>query len=184
MTDYSAYAAIGHNSAIATKNEVVELAQKQLALEKKIAQLEEELKETKAELRVVSEDQIPEKMDELGQEEFTTSDGIKIKIKEVVEAYISEERREAANTWLDENNYGNLLKSEVIASYGKDELEKAKALVAELEKEGRAAVFKRSVHNATLRAFVREHMAAGKDIPIDLFGINRSRQAKITLRKL
>lgn len=181
--DYTAYAGMGHNSAAALKNEIVELAQAQLAAERKVEKCEAELKKAEEELRVISEEQLPEKMDELGIPKFTTPDGIEIKTEDVINANISEERRDKANQWLDEKGYGNLLKTEVTSSFGREEIKIAKALEAELKKRGLTTAFKRSVHHQTLLAFIREHLAAGKDIPQDLFGIHRFRRSKVKIKK-
>jgi hypothetical protein len=181
--DYSAYTGIGHNSAASLKGEIVELAHKQLAQERVVERLEEDLKTAKEDLRQIVEHELPEKMSELGIPKFETEDGLKIEVKEVVNASISEERRESANKWLDDNGYGGLLKSEVIASFGRDEIEEAKELVENLTEQGYTSVFKRAVHPQTLKAFVREHLSKGKDIPFDVFGVNRFMQSKITIKK-
>jgi len=183
MDDYSAYIGIGHNSAIALKNEVVELAQEQLKLEQKVERLEEELKSVKEELRVLATEKLPEKMEELGITEFTTPDKMKIKLKEGVDSYVSEERREQANEWLEKNGHGGLIKTEVIVSFGKNEVELAHKLAKELQAQHRNATFKRSVHPMTLKAFVREQVAEGKDIPIETFGIRQIKESIITLKK-
>lgn len=181
-TDYSAYANIGHNSAQSLKAEIVELAQEQLKAERKIEKIEEDLKAAKEDLRIISEDKLPEAMDNLGIPEFTTADGIKIQIKETVRASISIERRPQATQWLEDNNYGGLLKTEVVTAFGRDELEAARKLETILRNQGMLTNLERTVHSSTLASFVREQLANGKDIPLDLFGVLRTRASKIKVK--
>ena len=45
--------------------------------------------------------------------------------------------------------------------------------------QNRAANLERKVEPMTLQAFIKEHLAAGKDIPLDIFGVYRQRIAKV-----
>ena len=64
-------------------------ANQQLELERKVADLEKELKEAKAELRLVSETLLPEAMLEAGFLELGLADGSFITITEFINAHIS-----------------------------------------------------------------------------------------------
>jgi hypothetical protein len=175
--DYSAFMG-GHNSQAAIE-EITLLAQRQLGLELKVEQVEEQLKAAKNELREISEKILPEKMDQLGLPEFRTKDGIFVKIKEEIKASVSVERRNPVNDWLDKNGFGGLIKSEVVTAFGRDEIEEAKKLVDKLKAEGKISELERTVNFQTLQFFVREQLAKGADLPLDLFGVQRMRISKI-----
>lgn len=180
--DYSGYLEVGHNSAHAAMDDIINLAQAQLKAEQLVEKLEEDLASAKENLCDISENQLPEKMEQLGLPSFTTNDGITIKIKEEIRANISEERKPPAHDWLEKNGYGALIKSEVVTPFGRDEIQQANELVTTLQKQGRLANLKRGVNFQTLQAFVREQLAKGKDIPIDLFGVNRKHISKVSIK--
>ena len=181
MTGYEAFIAPqGHNGG---ELEIIkELALRQKNLEDQVDELDEKLKAAKKELREVSEDLLPEKMSEVGLENFSYQ-GILVTIKDDLEVYVSEERRESANKWLEDNSLGAIIKSEVIAAFGREELSKAHQLVETLLKDNRPAALKRSVHASTLKATIREELKTGKDIPLDLFGVRQFKVSKIKIKR-
>lgn len=184
MDDYSAYIDKGnlHNRPIEMQN-IIDLAQQQIKTERNIVRIEEELKHAKAHLAQISEIDLPAQMEDLGLPEFKLPDGVKIQVSEKIRASVSIERRPAATQWLEEHNAGGLLKTEVVVPFGRGEIEEAKELVKKLMENNRLANLERTVHPQTLNAYVREQLAEGKDIPVDLFGISRQRVSKITLPK-
>ena len=58
----------------------------------------------------------------------------------------------------------------MVAAFGKGESEQALQLCAELQAKGVAAQFEQTVAPQTLKAFLREQLAAGTDLPLELFG--------------
>lgn len=173
--DYSQYIGVGHNNS----PEITLLAETQLKLQEKVEKLEEDLKKAKENLREYSEKLLPEKMEELGFTEFTTSSGISVQVKEVIRASLSVENRPKGHRWLEENGFGGIIKSTVIVPYNRDEIQQANALVEELKLRQRLAGLERKVEPMTLVAFIKEQLAQGKDIPLDIFGVLRQRVAKI-----
>lgn len=157
------------------------LAIQQKDCEVKVAQCEQELAAAKEELRQVSEVQLPELLDELGMEEFTTKEGLKIKVKEVIRASMgrSDEEKERALNWLDENGFGAIIKRTVEVPFNRGADNEAKQLRDELRKDGLRASFSRKVEPSTLRAFIVEKLTDGEEIPLDIFKVFRDRKTQV-----
>ena len=138
------------------------------------------LKDLKEQARLVSEEMIPAAMDEVGMEEFTLSSGDTISVENIVTATISEPNRATAFAWLRKHKHGSIIKREIKLNFGMGEDKQAKALLALLKKSKlRPTSDKETVHPSTLKAFVKEQLAEGKDIPMDVFGVYEVRRASV-----
>lgn len=149
------------------------LAQAQYDAAVKVAELEDQLKDAKKELAKVSEVDLPEAMKECGVKDFTTTTGLKITLKDDLNVGITEAKREEAYSWLRDNGFDGLIKSDLALHFDRDHLKDAEKLVAQLGKKGYDVEFKQNIHYQTLKAFVKERMAdteADVQIPLDLFG--------------
>lgn len=156
----------------------LKLAELLLAARKNVERLDAELRTAKDEVRRLEQEDLPELMQELGLETFKLASGESVEVKQDVECGISEERRARAHAWLTENGFGGLIKTEVVARFGRDERD---AAVEAAEKINGEMVER--VHPATLKSFVKEQMEAGRAIPFDLFGIHPFNRVKITAAK-
>jgi hypothetical protein len=161
-----------------------QLAQKQVDLEKEIADLTEKLAAKNIELRRVSEQDLPEAMDFIGMKKFSLTSGFNIEVKAFYNAHISEDHKDDAFEWLGDNNHDDIIKSKVEVEFGKGELEQAKQFldyvrgwnVKPLDPE-----LKRTVHPQTLKSFVKgevEHPGAAP-LPHEIFGVFIGRKAKV-----
>lgn len=155
------------------------LCKQQLALEKRIADLEEELKDTKREHRKIAEDLLPAAMDEHGMSQLKMDDGSEISVSPYYSASISKDRADEAFQWLTEAGHGSLIKNHVTAAFGRGEDNLAKDLLAELEQRGMATQTKTWVEPMTLKSFVKEQVEKGENLPYDLLGIFVGQRAKI-----
>ena len=156
----------------------VQLAELLLKLRQNVERLETELEAAKKDMRRVEQEDLPDLMQELGLETFKLTTGELIEVKPEVECGISEERRARAHAWLTENGFGGLIKTEVVAKFGREEREAAVACAQQIGGE----MIER-VHPSTLKSFVKEQMAAGKPVPFDLFGVHPYNKVKITAAK-
>lgn len=153
------------------------LADAQLEAQKNVARAEDELKARKDELTDIAETQIPELMESVGLEEYTTTSGVKISVKEKVRASILAAHRGAAMRWLRDNGHEALIKREVKVTFGMGEDEQAQEAIAKL---GDLPVEDKSaVHPATLKKFVTEMLNSGSEVPEDLFSVHRQRVSNI-----
>ncbi|RKZ72469.1 MAG: hypothetical protein DRQ48_00225 [Gammaproteobacteria bacterium] len=151
------------------------LAQDQWEAEKRVRIKEQELKDAKKAERKISEELIPDLMDELGIEEFTTSAGIAVSVKENIRASISKDNAPAAFTWLRKNGHAGLIKRAITVIAKNDE--QGTEIMGQLDDYDVSD--KAAVHAGTLSAWVREKLAAGEDIPMDLLGVFRQRISKV-----
>jgi hypothetical protein len=80
---------------------------------------------------------------------------------------------------LEEHDFGGLIKTAVTVQFGKGEDEKAVELYERLVAEGLVVEADREVNAQTLKAFLREQLAAAAPVPLDLFGARPVWVAKI-----
>lgn len=140
------------------------------------------LKDAKERARVLREETIPSAMQELGLEELKLDTGQKLSVKQDVYASIPSDKKDEAYNWLDAHGFGGLIKVEVKTDYPKGEAQAALQLFAELQDRGLNAQYGQNVHAQTLKAFLREQIAAGNNVPLDLFGARPVWTAKLTNR--
>ena len=160
------------------------LAQEQRDAEIAVEQAEEALQKAKDNLRTIRERKLPELMDEAEMTEFTTKDGLKIKVSEQIRAGIPKAKAAQAIKWLEDNGHENLVKRQFVIEFGKDEEGWAKRFAADLKRRKRPLNTKtdRKVHPQTLAAFVREQLQEGVDIPQDLLGVHRQKVSKVEVK--
>ena len=156
----------------------VQLAELLIELRNKVEDLETQLTKAKADVRRVEQEDLPDLMQELGLETFKLKTGEMVEVKPEVDCSISEERRTPAHNWLVENGFGGLIKTEVVAKFGKGEREAAVACAEAIGGE-----MTERVHPSTLKSFIKEQMAAGNPVPFDLFGVHPYSKVKITAKK-
>lgn len=155
------------------------LAEQLIKADKKKDDAEKVLKEMKESARILREVTIPNVMQEANMKSFKLTDGKEITIRQEVYASIPKANIDEALDWLDKNGFGGLIKVEVKASYGKGDKEDAVSLYQELQEKGLSVVLKEDVHSSTLKAFLKEQIAEGNAIPLDLFGARPVLIAKI-----
>ena len=160
-------------------NTVSNLANKQLKLATNVAELEAELKAKKEELRLTSEQELPDAMQSAGLTQITLSTGEKISINEFYNAHISKANQEKAYEWLVSNGHEGLIKNEVLLKFGREESDVVDETVSALQSRGLSPEVRQSVHPSTLKAFVKEQFTSGNDIPTEPFGIYIGTKATI-----
>ena len=145
----------------------------------KFADLEEQMGKLKAKTRELSEIIIPNMLSELGLSEITLKDGNKITTTTYYSARITDENREEAFAWLDENGFSDIIKNTVSVSFGREEDDSAKKLAEELEDNGFSTAQKKWVEPMTLKAFVREQVEKGSDLPLETFNVYIGQKTKV-----
>ena len=170
---------VGEEDVTSWKNDIQEgelslvssLANKQVELAQELASLEEAVKAKKEEFRATSEQELPEAMQAAGLTELVLSTGEKITITEFYNAHISKVNQETAYNWLVSNGHAGLIKNEVSLKFARDQERIAEETVLALKARGLSPEIRQSVHPSTLKAFVKEQLTSGKDIPSEPFGI-------------
>lgn len=149
--------------------------------------IQEELEKAIAESRIITtrlaEVAIPEKMTELGLEEFKLKTGDKVTLQPVFGASVPDARKPEAWAWLRQEGHGSLIKSKIDMSYGMGEEAKQEAVIRLLTANYVDFRLKEDVHAATLKAFVTEQYESGKKFPEALFGAFTKTIARIKKSK-
>ena len=162
---------------------VARLAREAASHEKHISGLEEELKAEKASLHKITDERVPEALEEMNLQKFTLTDGSEIAIKPVYSASIPKDRRDEAYDWLRENGFGDLVKNNVTVTFGRGEDEKAVEFQGLVRSNGFEPVQLEKVEPMTLKGWLRERVEAGDAVPLDLFGAYIANRATITRSK-
>ena len=153
------------------------LAHRQLEAVAAVEQAERDLEQRKSELREVEEVLIPDTMDTLGLMHYTTDDGLRISVVQVIRANISKARKAEALAWLRAHGHDKLIKH-VFSVIASDE-EEVEALQEQLS--GYDVRDDSSVRAQTLTSFVKGMLERGEEVPMDLFGVFAQRTSKITI---
>jgi len=156
---------------------------KLLDIQKEVSALEDQLKKKKEQELKLSEQDIPNLMQKAGAASIKLTDGTAVEIKPYYGARIPASRTEEAFDWLRENNFADLIKNNVTLTFGRNEDNMAKSLVDELRQKGHNVKQAEKVEPMTLKAFVREQIEKGKDVPADLFGVYVATRTKLTTKE-
>ncbi len=142
-----------------------------LALDNQINTIEEQLKDLKAQRKVVGEDDITNeaKETEVVSSGVRLSDGTEFVFEEKLSCGIKVEDRAAAYAWLEAHMVGHLLKRRVTIQLGNDSAELAAWLVQKLEATPSLSelpvTIERELPGSTLTAFVKKCQKAGVNLP-------------------
>jgi len=140
-------------------------------LQRSIENQEENLKDLKKKLEHISGEIIPTMMAEMGLSHLKLMDGSSVDVKPNYSANITIANREAAFNWLRNNGLGDIIKNEILVSFGRNEDTKAADYAALAQERGYQPTQKLKVEPMTLKALVRERIEAGKDMPTEIFNV-------------
>ena len=152
-------------------------------LEDLLVSKEEELKELKRKVDLVSGEIIPTMMQEMNISTLKLADGTSVEVKPVYGASIPTKSKEEAFKWLRDNGLGDLIKNEITVAFGRDEDNKAQQYAVLAQGQGYEPVQKLKVEPMTLKALVRERLESGQEMPSDLFNLFTGNRTKITRNK-
>ena len=169
---------------VAMSSDITNSCNKLLETQKKIEATEEELKKLKDVETTLSEQTIPNLMQQAGVELIKLEGGISVEVKPFYSARIPASKSEEAFQWLRDNGHGDLIKNQVSLEFGMKQDNEAKSIVEELKSKGLPVKQKTTVHPSSLRGFVREQMQElGKDVPEELFGTYVTNKTKRTTKE-
>ena len=153
------------------------------ALENEINDDEEKIKIKKERANKLSGEVIPTMMKEMSLSSLKLADGSSVEVKPIYGASIPITKREEAFNWLRLNGLGDLIKNEVIVSFGRNEDDKAIAYANFAQGQGYEPAQKLKVEPMTLKALVRERLESGQEMPFELFNVFSGNKTKITRRQ-
>ena len=149
-------------------------------LQSQLKEKEEAISLLKHKIRDLEERIIPEMMQEAGVSLLKLKDGSTVEVKPFYAAKIPESRVEEAFSWLRDKGFEDLIENNVTASFGSGQDNQVSELIGVCEKFGFNYNKKEKVEPMTLKAFVREQVETGKELPFDLFGVYIANKTKIT----
>lgn len=131
-----------------------------LASMRRGAALDAELEVVEADIRRLTEDDIPSLLKEVGLSEVALEDGTKVSVKEDLELSLGgretdPERRARALHWLTAQNLGGIIKTEVAVAFGRNVEKEVIALREALAKMGHDAELHEDVHFQTLKSTIK-----------------------------
>jgi hypothetical protein len=155
------------------------LAKRAKLLEKEIEEIESVVKERKEQLSKLLEDTIPAALSELGMKSFKMEDGSSIEVKPFYSATIKDANRAAAYEWLREHNFDDIIKNTVSVRFGRGEDELCDGLLNLLREKNYPVEQAQKIEPQTLKAFVREQIERGSELPMEMFGVYVGSKATI-----
>lgn len=164
---------------------IVLMAEQLLEAQEQVKRLTDSLAEAKKLQAQLEQEDLPSMMQELGFKSFALKDGRQLELVEDVQCGITEANHQAAMRWLDENNFGGLIKTRLEATFNRENRAEALELAAHMREEAQKhevtvdPVVAESVHAATLKSFIKEQLAKGAKLPFDLFSIHPFNRVKI-----
>ena len=151
-------------------------------LEDEIANAEAGVKKLKEKAKVVSQFEIPSMMEQMNIKKLKLKDGETVEVGKFYSASIPEENKEAAFNWLRNNGLGDIIKNEIIVTFGRGEDNKASTYATLARGQGFEPVQKVGVNPQTLKATLRERVESGQDLPSEHFKTFVGNQTKIKRR--
>ena len=153
------------------------------SLEDEVKTMEENLKKKKEAADKISQQVIPEIMEEMKMKTMKLQDGSGIEVKKIYGATIPIDKKEGAYQWLRDNDLGDLIKNEITVSFGRGEDNKASEYTSLAESKGYQPSQKLKVEPMTLKALYRERVEAKQDLPSEHFNLFKGNKTKITRSK-
>jgi hypothetical protein len=153
---------------------VAELVKELKKINGNIVELKEQLDALEQDAKEITEKQIPQLFEEYGLSEIKLSDGSRVKVEDKYFAGITKENETLAFHWLRDHGHDDIIKNDVTVTFGKGQDDLAEQVMERLQNMGMGQYMKnrKHVHWQTLRAFVKEQVKEGANLPFDLFGVH------------
>lgn len=150
-------------------------------------ELERQVEALNAEIHEISSKMLPDLMAEAGVDKVGIPEfGVDVRLEDWVHAVLprEEETRSAAIRWLEDNDAGNLIKSEVTVRFDRTEHNMAVSAAEQLREAfpEKDVVSRDDVHHMTYTAWAKGEIARGAVLPLDLLGVKTGRIAKVVPR--
>ena len=158
---------------------VAKIAEQIIAQENLVDTLDTALKQAKAKLLKLTDEELPAAMQELNMSSFSLGDGSQVSLKATYGARIPKDKQDEAYEWLRVRNESDIIKNTVTVRFNKEQDNEANALVDDLMKRQLMPQQDSSIHPGTLRSWVKSRIEDGKELDMDLFGVWVGQRAEI-----
>ena len=137
--------------------------------ERKVSEIEEQLKEAKKVAKRISEQDIPTLFAEMGSvQSLELTDGRKVTVKDDFAVSIKKADQPLAYNWLRDNNKSEIIKRSLTLQFDRGQSEEAEKALCLLLDNGLEATDAESVHHSTLKASLKGMIEDGTNLP-DMF---------------
>lgn len=161
---------------------IVQLAERQLELQEEVNQIELQLKKKAEELKNISQNILPDAMENAGISELKLSNGAKLSLKKDMSIAVPKSRMEDICEWLREQKHDSLILHQLVTEIpkGKDDLAaKAIKLLAPLKLMIQDT---ENVNSTSLKALLKDLRAKGSDVDLGFFGAYEYKKAEIKIK--
>ena len=154
--------------------------EKLLEAEEKVLLLTAQLKQATRQRDHISQNIVPDFLNEVGIEEIKLRGGRKIELTNILSVRPPPANRPLVLEALVAQGAGGLIKTTVSVPFGRGEQEAVKALLAKLQADGMQAKAETKVESSTLKRHVRLRLDKGLAVDKELFGVRDVNIAKFT----
>ena len=153
------------------------------SIQNQIKNLEDQVKDLKEDEKYFSCMVIPKLMEDMNLSSLKLRDGSELSVKKIYSASVKADKKAEAINWLRDNGLGDIVKNNVIVSFGQGEDNKAVEYASLAREHGYEPSQKESVHHARLSAVMREWKEKGNEVPADLFNVLEGNRTSVTNKK-
>ena len=153
------------------------------SIQQQIKNLEDQVKDLKEDEKYFSCMVIPKLMDDMNLSSLKLRDGSELSVKKIYSASVKADKKAEAITWLRDQGLGDIVKNNVIVSFGQGEDNKAVEYASLARESGYEPTQQEKVHHSRLSAVMREWKEKGNEVPADLFNVLDGNRTSITKKK-
>src|SRR5210317_1314299 len=139
------------------------------SIQQQIKNLEDQVKDLKEDEKYFSCMVIPKLMDDMNLSSLKLKDGSELSVKKIFSASVKADKKAEAITWLRDQGLGDIVKNNVIVSFGQGEDNKAVDYASLARSNGYEPIQEEKVHPSTLKVVMKEWKDKGHEIPEELF---------------
>lgn len=179
--------------------QAVKFADEMQSLEARMEALAAEQKRCSERYAQIQLNLLPDIMASIGVKKFDLESGYVVEIKDVTRGSIPSinqidaademdrglliQRRNDALKWLKANNAESIIKSRVVAEFGKGQDAAATTLYQLIQKQGYKVRKDEDINFMTLNSYLKEALKGGKAVPVDAFALFVGKKAEMKKAK-
>ena len=153
------------------------------SIQSEIKSLEDRAKDLKNDEKHFSCIVIPKLMEDMNLKSLKLRDGSELTIKDIYGATIKADKKAEAHQWLRDQGLGDIVKNNIIVSFGQGEDNKAVAYATLARSEGYEPIQEEKVHPQTLKVVMKEWKDKGQKVPEELFNTFDGNQTYLKNKK-
>ena len=153
------------------------------SIKKQIENLESRIKDLKEDEKYFSCVIIPKLMEDMNLSSLKLKDGSELSVKKIYSASIRADKKAEAIHWLRANGLGDIVKNNVVVSFGQGEDNKAVDYVNLARSGGFEPIQEEKVHPQTLKVVMKEWKDKGHEVPEELFNTFDGNQTQLKNKK-